>query len=663
MSFNWNPTPNPPVREMPQAVPPGEVTYEVKLVANSVNYGGTVRYNTANRSYDIVYEFPTLNVVNGVFENGFFESANIGNATINVATINQATINTANITNATITFGYATGSPNANMGIASKFYVDNAVASISGGAGPDDTANLFISTGDLLVGVSVNTANRLGVGSDGQLLTVFGSDPLKARWKTVTDSQVVTNLFIGTHWHPHLKRSHVLLKKADGIIMDDGEAVAGWANLTANINFTGPGGLDTSSTKLPNTWYEVWAIRNSTTGAQALLLHQMLKRVLDQQYTGRSSQGSQALGFGTPNLTNIDQLFVTKVSQSFKPGMSGTLRAVAFQLAVYARNSTVPNTVGNVWVTLEGDDGTGNADGVIHATSRKFHSLMYPMDINDPVHTHFVFDTAPTVSSGDKWLAVLHEDWPINAAITSGGCFVVGNVGPLSVGQSPWMANVGYNAGGSTYFPYSADPNTALTMGYGDARQYNVALGTWKLSANTGGFSGFSDFWFNTWMEYETGGRALPAGYDQTALLSYVRTNASSNFKEYKQKDRTLSMGFSDDWLAIQYYEHMLAYSATHGYDVSSTVPPIRCKLGLYWRSQTAYTQVGAIIGNINQIEIDRRTTVQTAGGPSIFFDNGLGGRGPITPVVIDEQQILLAVTVNSFNAGAAQVYLSSLTF
>lgn len=64
MPFIWNSNPNPPTRELPQPVPPGEVTYLVDVVANTVNAGGSLLYNTANTSYDVVYALPSLNVGN-----------------------------------------------------------------------------------------------------------------------------------------------------------------------------------------------------------------------------------------------------------------------------------------------------------------------------------------------------------------------------------------------------------------------------------------------------------------------------------------------------------------------------------------------------------------------------------------------------------------------
>lgn len=553
MPFIWNPVPNLPTPIVPIPVPPGEVTYEVKLVANTVDYGGTVRYNTANASYDVVYEFPSLNVTNGVFENGFFETANIGNATINVATINQASINTANITNATITFGYVTGSPTANSGIASKFYVDNAIAAISGGTGPDSTANLFITKGDLLVGFAPNTAHRLGVGNDGEVLSVFGSDALKARWGTFTSSQSVSGLNIGTHSHPTLKLSQVILSHAEGFIMNDGEYVGGWDNLVADITVSGAGGLDSNSVEASNAWYQVFGIRKSGTGEKNLLLHRMKDHTVDQSWTPASITLAGALRSDATALTSFDQRYCTKISQSFVPSVSGPLKAV--ELA-FAKNG-IPR--GNLWISIQNDNGLGNADGSVLATSQTYNPSFF---LSSTLVGHFVFDTAVTVSSGSRYHIVAEGDWPMDDPATGNSVFFYGNTSPLGPGQQSWMANVGYTRG-----------NLTINSGYGDARIYNVVTGTWKLLANTAIFPGPQDLWFKTFVEAHDTALALPTGYDQYILLSYVHNNASSNFKEYHQLNQTMSMGFETDWLAYD----SGATNELVPVDLTNSIPPVAC--------------------------------------------------------------------------------------
>ena len=128
--------------------------------------------------------------------------------------------------------------------------------------------------------------------------------------------------------------------------MDDGEEVSAWANLTADITISGAGGCDANSVEASNTWYEVWAIRNKTSGTKALLLHRMLDRVLDQEWPATLLQTS-SLRNGNPALTVIFQRYCSKVSQSFVPDLSGSLRSVELT----ASRSLLPG--GNVWITIQ----------------------------------------------------------------------------------------------------------------------------------------------------------------------------------------------------------------------------------------------------------------------------------------------------------------------
>jgi hypothetical protein len=560
MSFKWNPNPTAPAPIVPVPVPPGEITYEVKLVANSVNYGGAVRYNTTNRSYEVVYEFPSLNVTNGVFENGFFDSANIGSAVLNVATINQASINTANITNATITFAYVTGSPNANMGMASKFYVDNAVAAISGGAGPDSTANLFLSTGDLLVGFAPNTAHRLASGTDGQVLSVLGSSNVKVAWIDAGGSQRATGVFIGTHHHPSKKFSQVLLKHADGIIMNDGEYVSGWDNLIADMVTTGAGGRDAVSAEAPNTWYEVYAIRNSTTGSKALLLHRMLNRADDANWPATASQ-LVYLRRGDTLLTIPSMRYCTKITQSFVSQRTGQVASMDLMV------TKVLTPTGNMWVSIQGDNGLGNADDSSICTSER----VAVQDLTgSETQLRFVFNTSAALSAGSRYHAVIEGDFGTALADTANSIALRGNTAPLGPGQQDWMANVGYTSG-----------NLTINSGYGDCRIWNVVTSTWKVAANAGGVgsAGPQDLWFKLRMEEINNALSLPSGYDQFCLISYCCNNGSSNLKEYQQHNRTLTMGYDPDWLT-----YTSSVAGIQPLDLSSGAPPIACSLQLVVR-------------------------------------------------------------------------------
>lgn len=64
MPFIWNSSPNIPAANLPQPTGPTQISTEAHVVANTVEAGGTLRYNTAAVGFDVIYEVPTLNVGN-----------------------------------------------------------------------------------------------------------------------------------------------------------------------------------------------------------------------------------------------------------------------------------------------------------------------------------------------------------------------------------------------------------------------------------------------------------------------------------------------------------------------------------------------------------------------------------------------------------------------
>jgi len=604
MPFTWNSESNIPPRELPQPVPPGEVSYEVAEVANTVNVNGYLSYNTANHGYDVLYPVESFSPNSSAN----FSLANIGNAHFGIANLKQAYINTANIGNATITFGYVTGDPTSNLGIADKQYVDNAVAALSLLVGPDASVNIFTNVGDLLVGVSANTGARLGVGANGQVLTVNTSAALKQSWTAMSASQLVSGLSIGTHYHPTLKYSQVLLKHADGIVMDDGTATTGWDGLTADITVSGAGGLDQGS-ESANAWYEVWAIRTPA-GSQALLLHRTLNRMIDQAWQPTSITLIAGLRYDAFTTTLPFQRYCTKVSQSFVPAISGPLSAVELQ-----SYTTTGTPLGNVWVSIQTDDGTGNASGSPLATAVAFEANY--LSASTTV-LHFIFNTPPTVASGSRYHIVAEGDWPFSRLSTATGntVFFAGNTAPLGPGQQNWMANVGYTSG-----------NLTINSGYGDSRMYNVVTSSWATTANLGGPQ---DLWFDTYVEQNLTPLVLPPGYTQKALISYVRNNGSSNFKEYHQFNRTMMMGYDTDWKVWESGSTQTIVSI----DLETCVPPVACGLQFlnYCNNASFATFYGFKFGDTHMTDLDIQTYIATNShgkfpyGPS----EGRIGLGPI---------------------------------
>jgi hypothetical protein len=141
MPFSWNPTPQIPTPPEPIVIPRGAVTAEVDVVANTVNVGGQLLYNTAAIGYDVIYPNAKSNVtVNAVntfasINIGFanLTSANIGSMNVSYANITSANFISLNVTSANInTFyspiivtGTVSADPTTPLGIADKQYVDN----------------------------------------------------------------------------------------------------------------------------------------------------------------------------------------------------------------------------------------------------------------------------------------------------------------------------------------------------------------------------------------------------------------------------------------------------------------------------------------------------------------------------------------------------------
>lgn len=637
MAFTWNPTPSAPARSLPQPVPPGQVTYQVHAVANTVDYGGTVRYNTANRSYDIVYEFPSLNVNIGIFENGFFESMNVGRAILNVADINQAHINTSAITNATITFAYVTDDPTSNMGIASKAYVDNAVASISGGAGPDHTANLFLATGDLLVGVAPNTANRLAVGSDGRVLMASLNTAFKQTWTSASAVQRAIGVSVGTNQHPAKRYNEIVLKSADSIIMQDGETTTGWSNLVANSQTTGAGGLDASSALAASTWYEVYAIRNSNTDAKALLLHRMKNRVVSSNWPA-TIQYHAYLRRGITALTIPGLRYITKISQSFVPTISGPLSSIDLKIM------RIASPQGNCWITIQPDDGLGNASGTVLCTSESLP--VNHLNLSTHGQVRFVFYNTTNLVAGERYHLVAEGDFSNALADLNDSISITGNTAPLGPGQQVWMPNVGYTSGNLT------------VMGYGDCRVWNVVTSRWSVAANMSGVgTGPSDLWFGVNLDQNETTLSLPSGYDQYALISYACTNASGNFKAYKQHNRTMSMGFELDWRAFN--------ATTTGYqpiDLSSGVPPIDCTVEFLTRNLNSGWGGHWPLGSRYSFDLD----ISTGGMDIKYYGQYAYGfssyRPGYAPAIVADQWNYMYTTVSSV-ALEMSLYTTTITF
>ena len=141
MPFSWITGPQLPPENIPAPIPSSAITYKVDLVANTVNAGGVLVYNTTAELYDVVYPVTTgsavlLNVSTFAEMNVSFGNLTVANvdvfnsavANIGTANINFITADSANITTLyypTIVSGNASADPTTPLGIATKQYVDN----------------------------------------------------------------------------------------------------------------------------------------------------------------------------------------------------------------------------------------------------------------------------------------------------------------------------------------------------------------------------------------------------------------------------------------------------------------------------------------------------------------------------------------------------------
>jgi hypothetical protein len=421
--------------------------------------------------------------------------------------------------NANILYGFVGSDPTSNLGIASKHYVDAAMANVPSGG--SDLQNIIDAKGDLLVGTGPNTATRLPVGTDGQILIADSTIPNTGlRWIDVAGQEVFNNLWVQTHYDLSGNDHVVILRYAGEIIMNDGTRTSGWQNKTADIEISGAGGLDTG-VEGASHWYEVHAIRNSSNGANSLILHRATEVLLDQSFVV-ASDTSRPLN----KITGGKSL----LAQSFVPAANGPLTSVELEVA------RTGSPTGLIWVTLESDN-TPFPSGTILATSRVMDVSRLP---TDKARIRFLFDTNTSVSIGTTYHIVYH--------------------GNYTASDTNYTSLSGLAAGG--YASGIASEQEASTL-------------TWATGSALGGAS---DFWFKTFIRSTPiTAVTLPTGYDQRCLISYVYNDSNGKFKQYVQKNRTMVMGVSSDWRCFTSLTGLI-----EAVDLSGYVPPVTCSVQFY---------------------------------------------------------------------------------
>lgn len=490
MPFIWSNNPNLPTPILPTPVPPGEVSYEVDVVANTVNAGGTLSYNTPNVAYDVLYQLPSANINTARFTLSTFDNITVNTANITTASINLANITTANILNANILYGYVGSDPTSNLQLASKHYVDQSAANVP--TGGSDLQNIIDAKGDLLVGSGFHTAIRLPVGSDGEILISDNTSNSGLRWIGIAGQEQFNNLMVQTHYEPASNDHVIFLRFAGEIVMNDGTRTAGWLTKTADIEVSGAGGLDTGS-ETNSAWYEVHAIRNSISGNTALLLHRASNTWLDQSFTTTTDLGV--------TLKKVTGGIATKIAQSFIPTSSGPLTSVELEL------SKTGSPTGLMWVTVEADSG-GDPSGTTLATSRIMDVSRLP---TDKARMRFLFDSNTSITAGSTYYIIYQADYAAS-----------------DTNYTTWW---GLTSGG---------------YANGSAKEFR---GSWGSSFS---LSGIQDLWFKTFVQNTPiTAVTMPSGYDQRCLISYVFNDSNGKFKQYVQKDHNMVMGMGGDWRAF----------------------------------------------------------------------------------------------------------------
>lgn len=580
MPFVWNTNPNPPARALPQAVAPEEISYKVHVVANTVNAGGTLSYNTPNIGYDVLYQLPTANVNSAHFTSAYFDNITVNTATISTASINVANITTANLVNANILYGYVGSDPTSNLGVASKHYVDAAMANVP--TGGSDLQNIIDAQGDLLVGTGVHTATRLPMGTPGQILSTDSAAASGLRWVTIAGQELFYNLWVQTHYDLASNDHVVLLRSAGEIVMNDGIRTSNWINKTADIEVSGAGGLDTGSEET-DRWYEVHAIRNSSTDDRALILHKCPVTEQDQAFTTTTDTSVPLRRASSPAL---------KLSQSFIPALSGPLTSVELEV------TKTGSPTGLVWLTLEADDG-GSPSGTPLATSRIMDVSRLPADKG---RLRYLFDTNTSVSVGTTYHLVYQSD--------------------STLSDSNYISLWGTAAGG-----------------YANGSAKELHGSTWLNAVD---LSGLSDFWFKTFVQHLPATEVtLPSGYDERCLISYVFNGSNGKFKQYVQKNRTMVMGVSAAWRAFTSVTGLI-----ESVDLRTTVPPIPCSVQFTSWSTSGSPGRHVPIGGVECTDLpiaegysSGSLTSNTRGGTFESLSTVTSG---IYPMLAIEQQTLL---------------------
>lgn len=289
--------------------------------------------------------------------------------------------------------------------------------------------------------------------------------------------QTFLGLTVRTHPDNVTADSKVYLDHADEIVMHDGEHVADWDDLTADITVAGAGGLDTG-TEGASRWYEIHAIRKSSDGDKKLLLHRAKSYDLDQSFTT------------TPDVNKSLRLLTGTATDKLAQGITFAIAGSFVFVDVNIKKAGTPT--GSIWFTLEAS-AAGDPSGTPLATSDKIDVSLLSTTTQT---VRFVFRIPYSVTVALHYL-VMQGDYTRS-----------------DTNHAIW---VGVIAGG-----YAG----------GIAAQYN---GTSWIAA-----TGIADFYFKTYVEQNNVAVTMPTGYDQRCHVGWVYNNSASNFTAMSALDRNV---------------------------------------------------------------------------------------------------------------------------
>lgn len=288
-----------------------------------------------------------------------------------------------------------------------------------------------------------------------------------------------SGIHIGTHIDSDIAAKTVQLRRAERIVFDDGSAENNLTPLTADITLAGAGGLDTGS-EAASTWYEIYAIRNSSTTTKSLMLHRAKDFFLDETYDSDDA---------TILIRNVTDTR-TALGQGFAVSNTGYLDFVDVEII---RNNAPSGTL---YAEIH-SDAAGLPSGTVLATSDK---LVAGDVATSSQWVRFVFRTPVSLTAATTYHLVLTGSW---------------------------------TPSDSVYVAWRCDTSAAS---YANGTRTQKDGGTW---INTGVTA--HDFSFKIYIRRNDASVTMPSGYDGKCLIGYVYNDGSSNFTVFTAVDRRVS--------------------------------------------------------------------------------------------------------------------------